>query len=43
LSGSIDSLLELVAAFCLGEVDIQFQEPVGPAPERTGASYELAD
>jgi AcrR family transcriptional regulator len=43
LSGSIDSLLELVAAFCLGEVDIQFQEPVGPAPERTGAYYELAD
>jgi AcrR family transcriptional regulator len=30
-SGSIDSLLELVAAFCLGEVEIQLQEPVGPA------------
>lgn len=30
--GSVDLLLELVAAFCLGEVDIQPQEPISPAP-----------
>jgi AcrR family transcriptional regulator len=32
-SGSIDSLLELVAAFCLGEVEIQLQKPISPAPD----------
>jgi len=31
--GSIDLLLELVAAFCLGEVEIQLQKPTGPAPD----------
>jgi AcrR family transcriptional regulator len=29
--GSIDPLLELVAAFCLGEVELQ--TPIGPAPD----------
>ena len=32
-SGSIDLLLELVAAFCLGEVEIQLQKPIRPAPD----------
>ena len=32
-SGSIDLLLELVAAFCLGEVEIQLQKPISPAPD----------
>jgi AcrR family transcriptional regulator len=31
-SGNIDLLLELVAAFCLGEVDIQLQKPINPGP-----------
>ena len=31
LFGSIDLLLELVAAFCLGEVEIQLQKPISPA------------
>jgi AcrR family transcriptional regulator len=31
-SGSIDVLLELVAASCLGEVEIQLQKPASPAP-----------
>ena len=31
-SGSIDLLLELVAAFCLGEVEIQIQKSISPAP-----------
>ncbi len=30
--GSIDLLLELVAAFCLGEVEIQLQKPLSPTP-----------
>jgi AcrR family transcriptional regulator len=30
-SGSIDLLLELVAAFCLGEIEIQAQSPVSSA------------
>ena len=30
-SGSIDLLLELVAAFCLGEVEIQFKNRCSPA------------
>jgi len=29
--GSVDLLLELVAAFCLGEVEIQPQKPISPA------------
>ena len=34
--GTLDLLLELVAAFCLGEVEIQVQKPTGPPsrPER---------
>lgn len=32
-SDSIDLLLELVAAFCLGEVVIQLQRPISPAPD----------
>jgi len=32
LFDSIDLLLELVAAFCLGEVEIQLQKPISPAP-----------
>jgi AcrR family transcriptional regulator len=31
-SGSIDMLLELVAAFCLGEVEFQLQKPIRPEP-----------
>lgn len=31
--GNIDMHLELVAAFCLGEVELRLQEPVGPAPD----------
>jgi len=31
--GGIDLLLELVAAFCLGEVEIQLQKPINPAPD----------
>lgn len=31
--GSIDLLLELVAAFCLGEVEIRLQKPISPAPD----------
>jgi AcrR family transcriptional regulator len=30
LSGGVDLLLELVAAFCLGEVEIQLQKPINP-------------
>jgi AcrR family transcriptional regulator len=32
-SGSIDLLLELVAAFCLGEVEIRLQKPIRPASD----------
>jgi len=32
-SGNIDLLLELVAAFCLGEVEIQPQKPISSAPD----------
>ena len=32
-SGSIDLLLELVAAFCLGEVESQLESPISPAPD----------
>jgi AcrR family transcriptional regulator len=32
LSGGIDLLLEVVAAFCLGEVEIQLQQPINPTP-----------
>ncbi len=31
--GRFDLLLELVAAFCLGEVETQLQKPVGPVPD----------
>jgi hypothetical protein len=31
-SGSVDSLLDLVAAFCLGEVEIEPQKPISPVP-----------
>jgi AcrR family transcriptional regulator len=37
-SGSIDLLLELVAAFCLGEVEIQIQKPMGPTPDAENES-----
>jgi AcrR family transcriptional regulator len=30
LSGGVDLLLELVAAFCLGEVEMQLQKPINP-------------
>ena len=33
LPGSIDWLLELVAAFCLGKVEIQLQKPISPATD----------
>jgi AcrR family transcriptional regulator len=32
-NGSIDLLLELVAAFCLGEVEMQVQKPARPVPD----------
>ena len=32
-SGGVDMLLQLVAAFCLGEVEIQLQKPISPAPD----------
>jgi AcrR family transcriptional regulator len=32
-SGSIDLLLELVAAFCLGEIEIQLQNAANPVPD----------
>jgi AcrR family transcriptional regulator len=31
--GSIDLLLELVAAFCLGEVEVQLQKPISPTTD----------
>jgi AcrR family transcriptional regulator len=31
-SGSVDLLLDLVAAFCLGEVEIEPQKPISPVP-----------
>lgn len=31
LNGGIDALLELIAAFCLGEVELQLQKPGSPA------------
>ena len=34
--GTIDLLLELVAAFCLGEVAIQVNNPVSPTPQPEG-------
>jgi len=35
---SIDLLLELVAAFCLGEVEIQVQKPMSPTPDAENES-----
>jgi len=32
LGGGIDVFLELVAAFCLGEVELQLQQPIRPTP-----------
>jgi AcrR family transcriptional regulator len=32
LSGGVDLLLELIAAFYLGEVEIQLQKPINPTP-----------
>jgi AcrR family transcriptional regulator len=37
-SGSIDLLLELVAAFCLGEVETQIQKPMRPTPDAENES-----
>ena len=34
LGGTIDVLLELVAAFCLGEIDIQTRNPIDPTLQR---------
>jgi hypothetical protein len=44
LGRGIDVFLELVAAFCLGEVEIQLQKPIKPStlPEQD-MHYELAD
>lgn len=36
--GSTDLLLELVAAFCLGEVEVQLQEPISLVPGSEGAN-----
>jgi AcrR family transcriptional regulator len=35
LGGGVDVFLELIAAFCLGEVELQFQQPIRttPSPE----------
>ncbi|MGA2819895.1 MAG: TetR/AcrR family transcriptional regulator [Anaerolineales bacterium] len=33
LGSNIDLLLELVAAFCLGEVDVQMENPIHPTPQ----------
>lgn len=38
LGGNIDLLLELVAAYCLGEVDVQTQSPIHPARQRAKAT-----
>ncbi|HEY6405836.1 MAG TPA: TetR/AcrR family transcriptional regulator [Ktedonobacteraceae bacterium] len=44
LSGGVDLLLELIAAFCLGEVEIQFQKPISPTPSpEKDTHYELAN
>jgi AcrR family transcriptional regulator len=32
LGGSVDVFLELIAAICLGEVELQLQQPISPAP-----------
>ncbi|MGZ3618335.1 MAG: TetR/AcrR family transcriptional regulator [Ktedonobacteraceae bacterium] len=36
LGGGIDVFLELVAAFCLGEVELQFQQPIRTTPSPEG-------
>jgi len=41
--GGTDLLLELVAAFCLGEVESQLREPTSPAPDSEGAHHELGN
>ena len=42
-SDSIDLLLELVAAFCLGEVESQLQKPIGPAYDSEEGHFELSN
>ena len=45
-SGGFDLLLELVAAFCLGEIEIQVQKSIRTTPQpesRKGTHDELAD
>ena len=43
-SAGTDALLELVAAFCLGEVELQLQTPAGPAlNSQEGNRYEPAN
>ena len=37
-SGSIDMLLELAAAYCLGEVELQLQNPASPAAGSDGGN-----
>ena len=39
-SDSIDLLLELIAAFCLGEVEIQLAKPLNPAPNSEERSLQ---
>jgi AcrR family transcriptional regulator len=42
--GSTDLLLELVVAFCLGEIEIQLQEPISLHPiQSKGTKDELVD
>jgi len=38
--GSMDLLLELIAAFCLGEVEIQLAKPLSPAPNSEDRSLQ---
>jgi AcrR family transcriptional regulator len=40
LGGNVDLLLELVAAFCLGEVEVEMRSPDQPAPRRRKAAHE---
>ena len=43
-SGMADMLMELIAAFCIGEVEIQSRKPINPTPDpEEGTSNELAD
>ncbi len=40
LGGNVDLLLELVAAFCLGEVGAEMHSPDQPAPRRRKAAHQ---